>query len=193
MSNKPHAAPRRDVLSDITQTILTKLEAGTLPWRRPWKDGKRPANAAQPHSAVTGRPYSGLNHLLLGMDSASRSCAGYVTYQQAKAAGGHIKKGAKGIPVVLWKPMSRGAAIAQQATEVDAFGVTDGALYRCTQCPPGEYLTVGEVYRATVAGPQNPRQPRRGSVGMHRETDGAGTYLSAWAKPLVRFERVRAE
>ncbi|WP_155647697.1 ArdC-like ssDNA-binding domain-containing protein, partial [Erythrobacter donghaensis] len=29
--------PKRDVAQEITNLIIATIEAGTLPWRRPWK------------------------------------------------------------------------------------------------------------------------------------------------------------
>lgn len=73
----------------ITHQIITKLEEGTVPWRRPWVNG----------TAVnwkTERPYRGINTILL-MDGE------YATFKQVKEAGGKVKKGEKGQIVVFWK------------------------------------------------------------------------------------------
>ena len=41
--------PKRDVAQEITNLIIKTIEAGTLPWRRPWKKtgmGGAPLRAA---------------------------------------------------------------------------------------------------------------------------------------------------
>jgi hypothetical protein len=48
--------PKRDVAQEITNLIIATIEAGTLPWRRPWKKtgmGGAPLRAA-------GVPYTGI-------------------------------------------------------------------------------------------------------------------------------------
>lgn len=53
--------PKRDVAQEITNLIIATIEAGTLPWRRPWKKtgmGGAPLRAA-------GVPYTGINRLYL--------------------------------------------------------------------------------------------------------------------------------
>jgi antirestriction protein ArdC len=48
----------------VTDKIITVLEQGTPPWRKPW-------TAGIPRNAITNRPYSGINALLLGMTTYS--------------------------------------------------------------------------------------------------------------------------
>lgn len=75
----------------ITERILAKMEQGQIPWRKPWAGSKGAV------SHITGKPYSLLNQILLDFGGE------YITYKQAQAEGGQVKKGAKGIPVVFWK------------------------------------------------------------------------------------------
>jgi len=85
----------------ITKRIIELLEQGTVPWRKPWIDG--PASRS-----YAGRSYRGINQLLLSAEAGFRGLRGcWITYNQAKKAGGSVKKGAKGIPVVLWKWMEK--------------------------------------------------------------------------------------
>ena len=80
----------------ITDRIITKLEAGTVPWVKPW-GGK----AAMPKNLVSGKEYRGINPFMLhclGFESPY-----FLTFKQANAKGGHVKKGEKGCPVVFWK------------------------------------------------------------------------------------------
>lgn len=79
----------KSVYEIITEKIIEKLEAGTIPWRKPWTGGV-------PKSWNTQKPYRGINTMLLGGGE-------YITFKQAKKAGGKIKKGTKSEIVVFWK------------------------------------------------------------------------------------------
>ncbi|MDU7524637.1 MAG: ArdC family protein, partial [Roseomonas mucosa] len=57
----------RDHYAEITGQVIAALEAGTLPWRRPWDQDKAGAGPLSPRNATTGRRYHGINLLLLGM------------------------------------------------------------------------------------------------------------------------------
>lgn len=91
-------AARPDVYTQITQRIIDSLEAGVVPWRRPWRDATRPRN-------IAGRPYRGINALLLGL--APYESPHWLTFRQAKNLGGSVRKGERGTQVVLWKPVKR--------------------------------------------------------------------------------------
>ena len=86
-----------DIYATITDRIINALELGFIPWHQPWTGGKSGCI-----SYSTGKPYSLLNHLLLGGVSGE-----YVTYRQATLAGGHIRKGEKSKFVVFWKPFTK--------------------------------------------------------------------------------------
>lgn len=83
-----------DIFATITDRIIATLEAGTIPWKKPWIGG-----ASGCISYSTGKPYSLLNHMLLGGRSGE-----YITYNQCVQAGGHVRKGEKSHLVVFWKP-----------------------------------------------------------------------------------------
>ena len=78
----------------VTESIIKQLERGVAPWRKPWRT-EIPANL------VSKKEYRGINIFLL-------ACQGYgsrywLTYRQAQALGGNVKKGACGTKVVFWK------------------------------------------------------------------------------------------
>src|SRR5262245_11757495 len=88
-------AARGDLYEDITARICDLLEAGTVPWRKPWRGGGAPRNFA------TGRPYRGINVLLLAF--APFGSSRWLTFNQAKALGGFVRKGERAVPIVFWK------------------------------------------------------------------------------------------
>ena len=80
----------------ITDRILALLEQGTVPWQQPWDSA-----LGLPRNLVSQRAYRGINvWLLTAMGYASPFWA---TFHQVNAAGGTIRKGAHGVPVVFWK------------------------------------------------------------------------------------------
>ena len=88
---------KRDVYQVITDRIIEKLEAGTVPWHRPWsgESGQFPANL------VSKKEYRGINVFLLA--AAGFSSPYFVTFRQCQQLGGRVKRGEKGTPVVFWK------------------------------------------------------------------------------------------
>jgi antirestriction protein ArdC len=91
---------RKDVEAEVTAKVLEALERGMVPWEKPWRTA-----GLLPTSASTGKAYRGINTWLL---SLSAEAAGYnspywLTFNQAKALGGNVRKGEKGTFVVLWK------------------------------------------------------------------------------------------
>lgn len=83
-----------DIYSSITERIISALEQGTVPWHKPWVGG-----CSGCISYSSGKPYSLLNHLLLGGVSGE-----YITFKQAQLAGGYVRKGERSKIVVFWKP-----------------------------------------------------------------------------------------
>lgn len=90
--NKDARGEKIDVYQLITDRIIDQLEAGVVPWRKPWTGD---ANGA--YNYMTGRRYSLLNQMLLQHEDA------YLTWNQIKAMGGIVKKGAHAEKVVFWK------------------------------------------------------------------------------------------
>ena len=64
----------RDHYQEVTDRIITALEAGTPPWRRPW-DPDKAGGPAMPRNAATGQRYRGINVLTLGMSGLAFSSA----------------------------------------------------------------------------------------------------------------------
>ena len=87
-----------NVYEIITQRICALLEAGTIPWHKPWSTS---AGNALPRNLASGKPYRGVNVFLLhAMNYAS---PWWLTFKQAQERGGHVRKGEHATPVVFWK------------------------------------------------------------------------------------------
>lgn len=79
----------------ITNKIIEKLEAGVVPWHKPW------GSAGEPKNLVSKKEYRGINTFLLGC--SGHSSAYWATFKQIKEKGGKLKKGAKSEMIVFWK------------------------------------------------------------------------------------------
>jgi len=84
----------------ITNRILALLEQGTVPWHRPWDSAM-----GLPRNLVSQRAYRGINVWLLTATASPSPF--WATFHQVTAAGGSVRKGAHGVPVVFWKVYNR--------------------------------------------------------------------------------------
>lgn len=85
-----------DIAKQITEKFIAAIEAGTAPWQKSWT-----GEAGAPCNFITKRPYRGINALLLSMMPYSSPF--WMTFNQAKAKGGSVRKGEKSTMVVFWK------------------------------------------------------------------------------------------
>jgi antirestriction protein ArdC len=89
-------APRVSLCEEVTATIIAQLEAGVFPWVQPWSASA--AGLGLPRNAVSGRRYSGINVLMLWGAVIERGYPSqdWLTFRQALAAGGCVRKGERG-------------------------------------------------------------------------------------------------
>ena len=94
---------RRDLYADVSARIIAELERGAAPWVKPWS--VTPGQNT-PQNAVSNRPYSGCNVILLWL-TRDRGWATprFLTFKQALEAGGHVRKGEHGIKVYFVKQL----------------------------------------------------------------------------------------
>ncbi len=94
-----------DIKAAVTEKLVAALKSGkTLPWRRSWSS----QGPALPTN-ILGRRYNGVNIFLLLLAAMERNYPVNLwgTYKQYQNAGGQVRRGAKGVPVILWKPITR--------------------------------------------------------------------------------------
>lgn len=91
-----------DVYQSVTDRIVAALEAGAPPWVCPWSRG---AGQGQPANLGSGRPYRGINVLLLNLQAALRGFGvnRWLTYRQAAGLGAQVRRGEQGTQVVFFK------------------------------------------------------------------------------------------
>jgi antirestriction protein ArdC len=88
------STPHQSVYEFITGQILAELEKGVVPWRKPWR-------TLSPANLVSKKSYRGINTFLLAL--AGYGSQYWLTYRQAQALGGNVRKAEHGTPIVFWK------------------------------------------------------------------------------------------
>ena len=89
-----------EYVKSVADLFIREMEAGNTPWQKPW-DG----SFVMAQSAVTGRAYRGTNAMLLSLIQLSKHYRDprWITYKQAQALGGQVRKGEHGIQCIFWK------------------------------------------------------------------------------------------
>ena len=93
---------RTNLYDDITNKIIAELEDGRLPWVQPWGTAAAKAPLAMPRNAATSRQYSGINVLILwgAVIQHGFPSQHWLTFRQALALGGNVRKGEHGTTIV---------------------------------------------------------------------------------------------
>lgn len=92
---KTKAKGKFDLYAEVTNRIISQLEQGEIPWKKPWTGG---INGA--FNRVRKKPYSILNQCLL------KHTGEYASFKQWTELGGHPRKGTGEI-VVFWKIITK--------------------------------------------------------------------------------------
>ena len=98
----------KEVAERIVERMLETIKKeGHLPWTKPWTDAKGKLSA-DGYTEITltpkywsrhGRPYDGINLLILAMTGYEGE---FITFKQCQSEGGRVKKGEKATTVVFW-------------------------------------------------------------------------------------------
>jgi antirestriction protein ArdC len=97
----PSPALRGDLYARVTAKIVADLERGVRPWAKPWSTAQAGVHISRPLRA-NGQPYRGVNVLLLWAEADARGYRAsiWMTYKQAAALGGQVRRGEHGTLVV---------------------------------------------------------------------------------------------
>jgi len=114
--SRPDEPARPDLYARITDTIIAQLEAGVRPWTQPWAASTSVSRPLR-HN---GEPYSGINVLLLWSEAMKRGfqASTWMTFRQALALGGHVRRGERGATVVYANVLALGEAGEGDVEEV---------------------------------------------------------------------------
>ncbi len=141
---------RASLYDEITDKIIAELEAGRVPWVQPWGTAAAKAPLAMPKNAATRRQYSGVNVLILWGSVIEHEFTGqsWLTFRQALALGGHVRKGERGTTVVYadrFVPNDEKKRAAETGEEAQAIPFLKRfTVFNADQCAdlPNEIATV---------------------------------------------------
>src|ERR1035437_5706505 len=101
--NREDSVMKRDLYAEVSTRIVAELERGAAPWIKPWS---ATAGMNTPCNALTNRPYSGSNVVLLWMaQTAGYRTPRFLTFKQALDLGGNVRKGEHGTKVYFVKQL----------------------------------------------------------------------------------------
>lgn len=90
---------KSDFRQEITEKIIAQLEAGKIPWEKPWE-------FTLPFNATRGNQYHGINQLILMLTAQEQGWNDprWMTFKQAQDKGWAVRKGEHSTLVEYWKP-----------------------------------------------------------------------------------------
>ena len=192
-----HAGASRDrtnFYDDITNKIIAELQQGRVPWVQPWGTSATKAQLAMPKNASTSRTYSGINVLILWGAVIQHGFSGqsWLTFRQALALGGHVRKGERGTTVVYadrFVPDDAKQRAAESGGEARAIPFLKRfTVFNTDHCDglPDEI--------ATVAPPPPPGtiEPRGGPDQGHRHRGPRPSLISRWSASGTRSDMAPA-
>lgn len=182
-------ATRRDAYQEVTDRITAALEAGTVPWRKPWAGVPGQARIERPRNAVTGKAYRGINVFLLGMGH-SYSDPRWLTFKQAQAKGGSVRRGQHGTQIVFWRIVTKDT-VDEATGETVRSGYPMLRIYtvfNVEQCDGLTLETRPQPYRTFTDWPELVQPPApRASVIAEAEAIVAA-YTSREAAPSLAYD-----
>lgn len=95
----------KEVYQYVTDAILERLEAGDVPWRKPWK---YTGEAGSPRNFISGKPYRGVNVWLL---AGRYDLPFWLSFKQAQEIGAKVRKGEKSSLVVFWSIVKKASKV----------------------------------------------------------------------------------
>lgn len=105
---------------EVTQRIIAELESGAVPWIKPWT-----ADSSANRNIVSGKPYRGINRLILGMAgmAAGHASPYWASFKQWQERGGCVRKGEKGTKIVFFSPVEKTSRNAAGDEETEKYAV----------------------------------------------------------------------
>ena len=93
---------KANLYTTITNELVEALEGGVKPWVCPWDRSGAPF---MPHNFHTKAQYRGINIVLLWMrqNRCGYQSSAWLTYKQARAIGGQVRKGEKATTGIFYK------------------------------------------------------------------------------------------
>jgi antirestriction protein ArdC len=146
--NHRNAGSRPSIYQIVTDRIIASLKAGVIPWEKPWKTPHY-AGGPFPRNFYTGKPYRGINVLLLW--SGEYSAPFWLTFKQAQALKGSVRKGEHGTQIIFYKQLPEHAEKDEKGTGEDErvpFVLCHYTVFNVEQC---DGLTLPEISQPAIA------------------------------------------
>lgn len=140
------------IREQITRRILTAMEAGVPPWRKGWEVSGTQVNA------TTGKPYAGVNQVLLAMTAASLPQGGdprWLTLKQANAIGKRVRKGEHSTKIVRMVEVAKNKQEGEASPRTEVLGEEEERRL---------VLKVYDVFHASQIDGMEPMAPRANMV-----------------------------
>lgn len=120
---------KKSAYQQAADTLIAQLEAGTVPWRKPW------TSVGMPRNLVSQKEYRGINVFLLAMQNYASPY--WLTFKQAAKLGGTIMKGQKGTQIIYWNftKYTKKNAEGENEMRKGAF-CTSYTVFNLAQCNP---------------------------------------------------------
>lgn len=158
------ASNKLTVYDEVTNTIIAQLEEGRVPWVQPWGNTLHGAAVGLPINAQSKNTYSGINILLLWgkVLSEDYTTQSWLTYKQAQALSGNVRKGEKSTTIVYadsFTPKGERKAAQEEGREPQRIpflkryrvfnidqcdGLSDDLYALAPDLPPCEQLPIAE-------------------------------------------------
>ena len=92
------------IYQEVTDSIIKQLEAGAMPWIKPWK-----ADSTADKNFISQKPYQGINRLILGLSSMVNGFETpvWASFKQWQSLGCNVRKGEKGTKIVFFSPVTK--------------------------------------------------------------------------------------
>jgi antirestriction protein ArdC len=136
---------KRDIYAEVSARICAELEQGAAPWVKPWS---ATPGANTPCNAVTNRPYSGCNVVLLWMaQNAGYRTPRYLTFKQALELGGNVRRGEHGHTVFFVKQLQVQDKEGDDGDTKIVPMMKSYTVFNADQCEglPDRVMSVGEI------------------------------------------------
>src|ERR1039458_5129828 len=143
--NSEDRVMKRDLYAEVSPRIVAELERGAAPWIKPWS---ATAGMNTPCNALTNRPYSGSNVVLLWMaQTAGYRTPRFLTFKQALDLGGNVRKGEHGTKVYFVKQLQVADRDGEEGKTRIVPMMREYSVFNVDQCEglPDRVLTLGEV------------------------------------------------
>ena len=139
-----------NVYQIIADEITKKLEAGLVPWRKPWQ------TFGPARNLISGKPYRGINSFLLSC--SPHSSPYWLTFKQASDLDGHVRKGEKSSIAVFfsdWTKADEDPATGE-AVEIRIPVLRYYRVFNAEQCDGISHKRLAELQDAAATNNFNP-------------------------------------